>query len=165
VSTEDTRRFPEAVLRVLKVLDSFDCDYQVRSFNEPAHHAREAAELLNSPLGAIVKSLVFKLEGQEKYILVLVSGQNRVARKKITKTIGEQIVKAKPGEVLSITGYYVGAVPPFWFNNDLPVIIDEDLLMFHELWSSAGSAHILLNFKSSILKRIPGGQICDIKEM
>lgn len=160
-----TRKFPEEVLAVFKVLDTNDCDYKVRVFEAPAHHAREAAALVGSSLGAIVKSLVFTNEGHDKYFLILVSGQNRADRNKLSKIIKEQVVQAKPDEVLSETGYPVGAVPPFGLNPDFPVFVDEDLMAFERLWASAGSANTLVNFESVILEDIYDGRICDIKEI
>lgn len=160
----DDQDFPIEISRVLDVLNANDCEYQVRTFKAPAHHASEAAELLGCPIGAVVKSLVFASKDQEKFLLVLVSGQNRADRRILEEIIGQQISPAKPGKVLALTGYLVGAVPPFGKGIDLPVIIDQDLITFQNLWASAGSPHILVNFESVILQHITGGQICDIKE-
>ena len=159
------REFPEKVLTVLEVLETRGFEYQVRSFEAPAHHAREAADLLDCPIGAIVKSLVFRIKDQEKYVLVLVSGQNRADRNKLSKFVGGKVVPAKPGKVLSITGYPVGAVPPFGLKADLPVIIDEDLMAFEALWASGGSAFTLVNFESGIIEKVTGGRIYDIKKI
>lgn len=161
---KNTQKFPEEVRKVLEVLNSQDIDHQLRIFDAPAHHASEAAELLNCPLGAVVKSLIFSSKDQENIVLVLVSGQNRADRRKLSEIIGHQVYPAKPDKVLSETGYPVGAVPPFGEGIDLPVIIDQDLMTFQNLWASAGSAHILVNFESSILRQITGGSVSDIKE-
>lgn len=162
---KNTQKFPEEVSKVLEVLNSQDMDHQVRVFDTPAHHAREAAELLNCPLGAVVKSLVFASKDQEKFVLVLVSGQNRADNQKLSKITGFGVLPAKPERVLALTGYPVGAVPPFGADLELPVIIDQDLMTYQNLWASAGSPHILVNFESVILKKITGGQIGDIKEI
>jgi len=158
-----TRKFPEEVLAVFKVLDTNDCDYKVRVFEAPAHHAREAAALVGSSLGAIVKSLVFTNEGHDKYFLILVSGQNRVDKRKLSKIVGEKVFPANPDKVLLVTGYPVGAVPPFGLNPDFPVIVDEELMSIERLWASAGSAYTLVNFESVILEDIYDGWICNIK--
>ena len=160
-----SKKFPDEVLAVLSVLDAKEFNYQVRAFEAPAHHAREAAALLDCPIGAIIKSLMFKTRGHDKYILVLVSGQNRADRKKLSKIIGEQVVKAQPDEVLIETGYPVGAVPPFAVDYNFQVIIDKELMSFQNLWASAGSGHILVSFESSNLKDLTGGWIFDIKEI
>lgn len=160
----DSQKFPDEVLAVLRVLDSKGFDYQVCAFDAPAHHARQAAALLNCPIGSIVKSLVFKVKSQNTYILVLVSGQNRADRKKLSKIVGEQIVNAQPDEVLTEIGYPVGAVPPFAVDFDFHPIIDQDLMSYKNLWASAGSGYILVKFESAILEDITGGWICDIKE-
>ena len=161
----DDFQFPDGVLIVLEVLDSHDCEYQLRTVEKPAHHAKEAADLLGCPLGAVVKSLIFTSKYQDNFVLVLVSGQNRADKKKLEEIIGQQISPAKPDKVLAFTGYSIGAVPPFGKDFDFPVIIDQDLMAHSSLWASAGSPHILVNFESSILKEITGGKIFDIKEI
>ncbi len=164
MNSRDSRQIPEKVLRVLEVLESLACDYKLRTFETPAHHAKQAAELLECHLGAVVKSLVFEVNAHESFLLVLVSGQNRVDGGKLSKIVGDKVFPAKPDRVLLTTGYPVGAVPPFGLTRRLPVIIDNDLLEFEYLWASAGSKNTLVKFKSSILSDITGGRVCDIKE-
>ena len=48
----------------------------MREFPEGTHTAQDAADAIGCPVAAIVKSLVFTLDGSP--ILVLVSGANRV---------------------------------------------------------------------------------------
>jgi prolyl-tRNA editing enzyme YbaK/EbsC (Cys-tRNA(Pro) deacylase) len=112
----------------------------------------------------VVKSLVFASKDQEKFVLVLVSGQNRADNQKLSKITGFGVLPAKPERVLALTGYPVGAVPPFGFGTDFPAIIDEDLLDFQDIWASAGSENFLVKFQSSLLAKITGGKVSKIKE-
>jgi len=155
--------FPDKVNEVLKVFDKFGYGCEVRVFKQAAHHAHQAAELLNCPLGAVVKSLVFETKDQTGFVLVLASGQNRVDIKKVSNIIGSKVFSAKPESVLTLTGFPVGAVPPFGIEGDPRVIIDADLLLHRDVWAAAGSANYLMGFKSRCLPHLTQGVVYDIK--
>jgi prolyl-tRNA editing enzyme YbaK/EbsC (Cys-tRNA(Pro) deacylase) len=156
--------FPENVKKVLSVIIRFGYIYQLRFSGQGAHHAHQAAELLKCPLGAVLKSLVFKIEDQAEFVLVLASGQNRVDIKSVSTIIGAKVFPAKPESVFIMTGFPVGAVPPFGVEGDPTVIIDADLLSFQEVWAAAGSANYLMGFESSWLSQLTKGRVYNIKE-
>lgn len=156
--------FPENVKKVLSVFIGFGYRYHLRFSGQGAHHAHQAAELLKCPLGAVVKSLVFKIEDQTEFVLVLVSGQNRVDIKSVSNVIGAKVFPAKPESVLAMTGFPVGAVPPFGIEDDSTVIIDADLLSFQEVWAAVGSANYLMGFESRWLPQLAQGSVYNIKE-
>jgi Cys-tRNA(Pro) deacylase len=164
MNSSDYEKYSENVIKVLDVLEAKDCKYTVRSFNSVAHHAKQAAALLDCPIGAVIKSLVFEIKGSEKYALVLVSGQNLVDSKKLTDIIGKEVFPAKPGKVEVLTGYSVGAVPAFGIEGDFQVVIDQDLMSYPQLWASAGSSKVLVRFNSNRLVALTGGEIREIKQ-
>ena len=73
----------EPVKRVQKKLLEFDASYKVMVLGSSARTAREAAESLNTDVGSIVKSLLFKSENN--FILCLVSGDRRCSLNKLKK--------------------------------------------------------------------------------
>lgn len=155
---------PEKVKDVLGVLIGFGYRYDLRFFDQGAYHAHQAAKLLKCPLGAVVKSLVFIIEGKSEFVLVLASGQNRVDIKSVSNIIGGKVFPAKPESVLAMTGFPVGAVPPFGIEGDSTIIIDSDLFSFQDVWAAAGSANYLMGFESMWLPQLTQGNVCDIKE-
>ncbi len=155
---------PEGTIRLLDLLKEKGVDYELRSFETPAHHAKQAAALLNCPLGAVVKSLVFKEISGEKTLLVLVSGSNRVDLDALTNIVGAAVKPAHPRHVQALTGYEVGAVPPFGVNREVQTIIDADLMTYDHLWAAAGCANILIRIASSDLYKFTGGQVNIIKQ-
>jgi Cys-tRNA(Pro) deacylase len=157
--------YPKEIKPVLSHLKQKRIDYQIRTFESPAHHANEAAELLSCPLGAVVKSLVFQKDSTGEILLVLVSGKNRVDMEKLNALVGERTHPASPQMVIKKTGYPVGAVPPFGISGALPVFIDEDLQGYDLVWGSAGTVNILLGIAPGDLQYISGGQIVIIKEI
>jgi prolyl-tRNA editing enzyme YbaK/EbsC (Cys-tRNA(Pro) deacylase) len=103
------------------------------------HAAEEAAAAVGAPVGAIVKSLVFKVDGNP--LLVLASGPNRVDSALIGDALGIQVEKADADLVKTHTGYSIGGVPPFGHPTPLRTLMDEDFFAFDEVWAAAGSAN------------------------
>ncbi len=134
-----------------------------RAFLAPACRASEAAALLDCPLGAVVKSLVFQGDSSESSILALVSGKNRADTSALSRHFTEQVRQADPQAVLLHTGFPVGSVPPFGLKHDCPVIIDRDLLRFPVVWAAAGSEYQLMGMPPALLVELSGGQVADIK--
>jgi prolyl-tRNA editing enzyme YbaK/EbsC (Cys-tRNA(Pro) deacylase) len=153
---------PGRVRGVLNFLQARDIPYQLRHFDEPAHRASQASELLGCELGAVVKSLVFASEHQDEIYLLLISGANRVDLENLTVRLGVRLTPAVPDVVLLRTGYPVGSVPPFGFEEVFPVIIDADLMDFPFLWASAGESRVLVRICSRDLPLLTRGQILQI---
>ncbi len=150
---------PEFLKKFLAVLDEHAAPYQLRRFDKPAHHASQAAKLLHCSLGAVVKSLVFTGSEDGKFLLVLVSGENRVDLEQITKLVGDQVKLANPKDIFSLTGYEVGAVPPFGVDGNHLTIIDADLMAFEYVWAAAGSQNILIKIAPTDLRQLSRGMI------
>ncbi len=155
--------FPALVQNNLALLEREGIPYQLKIFERPAYRASQAAELLECELGAVVKSLVFLLDGKD-LLLVLASGENRVDLELLETQLGQKVSQAKPGDVRRLTGYEVGSVPPFGIPGDFPVLIDEDLLHFAQVWAAGGSAHILVGLSPETLQQISGGKVMRIKQ-
>lgn len=154
---------PEGVQRTLACFNALAIPYDLRIFSEPAHTANQAATLLGCPIGAIVKSLVFLMGDQETLLLVLVSGKNRADLQRLAGIVGEPVHTANPEIVKRLTGFEIGAVPPIGIPGEYPVIIDEDLLAFDKIWSSAGAGMIVVGFSSQDLKKIKRGKVDRIR--
>ena len=75
--------FKETVKRVEKALRKFDTYLKIISLDETARTAKDAAGSLKCELGAIVKSLVFKAEGE--FLVCLVSGEKRCSLNRLKK--------------------------------------------------------------------------------
>lgn len=154
---------PETVQHVLDGLAKAGVEVELKSFDTPAHHAHQAAVLLGCPLGAVVKSLVFKVEGCDEMILVLVSGKNRVDQSTLREYFHNKVVPAQPEEVERHTGYPVGSVPPVGIRGDLPVILDKDLEAYEYLWASAGSESYLFRITPQALLTLTQARIKAIR--
>ena len=149
--------------KVQNSLRELGASYQVVEFTESTRTAQEAADRVGSNLGQIVKSLIFKGKSSNKGILVLTSGSNRVDEARISQYAGENIGRADPDFVRSVTGFAIGGVPPVGHAQPLDTYIDEDLLQYADVWAAAGTPNAVFNLPSADLVKITGGKIVRVK--
>ena len=153
----------EPVQRVIKALEVFDKNLKVQILQETARTAKDAANALNCEEGAIVKSLVFRVE--TKFLICLVSGDKRCSLNKLKKVISKKDVSmANADEVKAQTGFTIGGVSPVGHINDLNIIIDRMLERFQIVYAAAGHPNSIFKIDFLKLKDLTKGRIEDITE-
>ena len=163
MTDSQTGDYPASVQAVLSILKQSGTPFEVRSFSEPARQASQAAALVGCPLGAIVKSLVFRKHFSGDLFLALVSGQNRADTHILSQLAGDAVQPAPAEVVLAETGYPVGAVPPIGMPGEYPVVMDADLMQYPQVWASAGAEHILMALMPADLQALTQAQVERIK--
>ena len=107
-----------------------------------ARTAEDAANALQVPLGAIVKSLLFILNNgtEEIPVITLIAGDKKCKIERISQIleINGNVRKPDAHEVKTITGYSIGGVSPVGLPNTVRLIIDNSLERFEKIWSAAG---------------------------
>ena len=153
----------EAVKRVEELLKEFDQKLSVIILDNSARTALEAASSLGCEVGAIVKSLLFKTDNS--FTLFLVSGDKRASLNKIKKNlIIEDASMATADEVKKITGFTIGGVSPIGHLNKIPIIIDNSLERFENLYAAAGHPNCVFKIDFTNLQKITEGLIKEITE-
>lgn len=109
---------------------------EVVKLEVPVRTVREAARAVGVGEDKIIKTIVVNCGGEFRaYIL-------RGTKRLDVKSLGCRL--ATPEEVLSVTGYLVGGVPPVL---GIPVFIDEELLSEDYVYGGGGDDHSLLRFR------------------
>jgi prolyl-tRNA editing enzyme YbaK/EbsC (Cys-tRNA(Pro) deacylase) len=109
---------------------------EVVKLEVPVRTVREAARAVGVGEDKIIKTIVVNCGGEFRaYIL-------RGTKRLDVKSLGCRL--ATPEEVLSVTGYPVGGVPPVL---GIPVFIDEELLSEDYVYGGGGDDHSLLKFR------------------
>jgi prolyl-tRNA editing enzyme YbaK/EbsC (Cys-tRNA(Pro) deacylase) len=119
--------------------------------------APEAAAAVGCEVGAIVKSLVFRV-GDEA-VLALVSGGNRADESLLQAGFGAAVERADADFVRAATGYSIGGVPPIGHLRPLRTLVDEDLLRFPVVWGAAGTPRSVFPIAPDELARLAGGAV------
>ena len=153
----------ETVKRVEKSLKEFNSNLEVIVLNKTARTAKDAAISLNCQLGAIVKSLVFKAEGE--FLVCLVSGDKRCSLNKLKKILKKKdVAMANANEVKDHTGFSIGGVAPTGYLKKLNTIVDKSLSRFNYVYGAAGHPDCVFKITFSELVKLTSGKIAEIIE-
>ena len=130
---------------------------------QTARTANDAANSLNTEVGSIVKSLLFRNE--ENFFLCLVSGDKRCSLNKLKKIFNSKdLSMASPDEVKDQTGYTIGGVSPVGHKNKLEILVDESLNRFKNLYAAAGHPNCIFKISFDELLNLTNGVVKDIVE-
>lgn len=143
-------------VRVRDVLTEMGVTGQVRQLVDSTRTAREAAEALGVPVGAICSSLVFLLDGEP--LLVLTSGAHRVDTEMLGEALGGTVTRADADAVRAATGQPIGGVAPVGHPAPLRTVVDVALEEFEVVWAAAGHPHAVFPTSFAELLRITGGE-------
>ena len=153
----------EPVKRAEKCLKEFDENLSVVELENSAKTALDAANSLNCEVGAIVKSLLIKIEND--FLLCLVSGDKRCSLNKLKKISEKKNVRmASADEVKSQTGYTIGGVSPVGHINKIQIFIDNSLSRFTDIFAAAGHPNVIFKINYEKLIQITKGDVKDITE-
>ena len=153
------------VLKVKNYLQKFDPSIKLIELNTTARTAQDAANSLKQEVGAIVKSLLFKNVETNEYYLCLVSGDQYISLDKLSKIIGNKIIKANADECKEVTGFSIGGVPPVaHIHSPSRIFIDEKLNRFDMGYAAAGHPYVVFEITFEQLCQISKGNIVDFIE-
>ena len=153
----------EPVKRAKEALKNFNSEIEVIELEQTARTAVDAANSLNTEVGSIVKSLLFRNE--ENFLLCLVSGDKRCSLNKLKKIFNSKdLSMASPDEVKDQTGYTIGGVSPVGHKNKLEILVDESLNRFKNLYAAAGHPNCIFKINFDELLNLTNGTVKDIVE-
>ena len=151
------------VKRVERALKEFDNNFKIVELKSSARTAKDAASSLNSEVGAIVKSLLFRT--RDNFVLCLVSGDKKCSLNKLKKIINcTDISMASPDEVKQNTGFTIGGVSPVGHIRELKIYVDRSLNRFNEIYAAAGHPNCIFKINYENLINISNGEEKDFVE-
>lgn len=125
--------------------------------------AQEAADAIGCEVAHIAKSIIFRLKNDDKPLLVIASGVNRINEKQISSHLNDKLGKADADFVREHTGFVIGGVPPLGHIESIVTLIDEDLLQFREIWAAAGHPRAVFQLTPEELVQMTKGQVICVK--
>jgi prolyl-tRNA editing enzyme YbaK/EbsC (Cys-tRNA(Pro) deacylase) len=151
-----------AVQRVQAALVAAGSTAQVIALADTARTAEDAARTLGCELGAIVKSLVFAVDGRP--ILALVAGDRRCDMRRLGDALGlaGKIGRADADLVLQACGQSIGGVAPIGHPAPLPTAIDAGLGRFTRIYAAAGHPHCIFPTSLGELECLCAAQAAEI---
>ncbi|MEM2237407.1 MAG: YbaK/EbsC family protein [Candidatus Caldarchaeum sp.] len=120
-----------------------------------------AAAAVNCDVSRIAKNIV--LVGSRAYVLVI-SGDKKIDLEKFSKAVNENVRLAKPDEVLRITGYAVGGVPPFGHLDRVKIFVDSSVKRHDFVYTSGGADNMLLKIRVDALLNVAEAEVVDVSK-
>ncbi len=148
-----------AVRRVQAALAEAGSGAQVIALVSTARSAEDAAASIGTPLGSIVKSLVFTVAGAS--VMALVAGDRRCDPKALGRALGREgkVRRADADAVRAATGFSIGGVAPLAHETPLPIAIDASLGRFETVYAAAGHPHCVFATTIDELQRLTDGTV------
>jgi len=139
-----------SVIRVQAALRERGSMADIVELEENVPTAEAAATALGTELGAIVKSLVFTIDGEA--VMALIAGDRRCDTKALPKAFGRTGLVTRPDadRVRAATGFAIGGVAPLGHPQPLATAIDDSLGRFDTIYAAAG--HPRCVFPTTVLE-------------
>lgn len=123
-------------------------------YHEETYSAEKASRVLNVDIKSIVKSVIF-MSDTGVPVLVVVRGDKRVPQNRLAKELGFRKLRlANEEEVLRITGYRPGAVPPTGHRQKILTVVDMDLPDDEYVYCGGGSIGATLRIRVGDIVRL-----------
>ena len=149
------------VAEITRLLREAGAQGEVRELPRSARTAAEAAAQLGVPVGAIVSSLVFHVDGAP--LLVLTSGGHRVDEALVAGLLGvPRISRATPEFVRRHTGQAIGGVAPIGHPAPIGTLVDIELARHDQVWAAAGHPHTVFPTTYDELLQLTGGTAAEV---
>ena len=153
----------EPVKRVQEFINRFDAKLKVLVLDTSAKTAKDAANSLKCEVGAIVKSLLFRSNGD--FLICLIAGDRRCSLNKLKKILEKKNVSmANADEVKANTGFSIGGVAPIAHIKKLDIFIDKSLSRFEDVFGAAGHPNCVFKINYSQLVQMTKGKVKEITE-
>lgn len=148
-----------AVRRVQAALREKGSRAEIIELETTARTAEDAARSLGVEVGAIVKSLVFTIDGDP--VMALIAGDRRCDTRALGPAFGRSglVLRADAEKVREATGFAIGGVAPIGHPAQLPTVIDDSLGRFETVYAAAGHPHCVFPTTMLELSLLTGGAV------
>jgi Cys-tRNA(Pro) deacylase len=142
---------------------------EILPMSEDTPTVPDAARALGVKEEQIIKSLVFLVAkypaGDGQPVLVIANGTGKVDDRLVAHHFGvgrKRAKMARPEQALEITGYAVGAMPPFGHKIRLPTLVDPGVVAQKEIFGGGGEINAMLRLTPDELLRVTEAQIVSV---
>ncbi len=130
--------------------------HRIFRHKEPPRSLEQAAAERGQRPQQVIRSILFRL-AEGNYRLVLVAGPRQIDWKSLRRLLGvRRVTMATPEEVLTVTGYPIGAVGPVGLKQPIPILMDESVLAEEEISMGSGMRGVAVILRSADLRAALG---------
>jgi len=126
----------------------------------PTPTVEAAAEAVGTTPDSIIKSVLFLI--CDRPVLAIAGGLDPIDQRAIASRfeVGRRQVKlAGAADVLRVTGYPVGGVPPFGYPEPVETLLDPGVLAQPVVYGGGGDHHTLIRLSPGEIRRVTGAEV------
>ncbi len=141
-------------------LESHQIEGEIVYPGAPTPTVPAAAKALGVEETQIVKTMIFLVDGNP--FAVYTCGTRHVDPRKLAQRLQvnhKRVRLAEAEQVLALTGYAVGTVPPVGLKTPMPAFIDPTVLEHEIVYAGGGSINALLKMRSAELRRVTNAEV------
>jgi len=142
---------------------------EILHLSVPTPTVETAAQALGVQPEQIVKSILFLVEvAHSSPVLAIACGPAYIERRLIAARFGvgrKRVRLASPEEVLAISGYEVGAMPPFGHRQPLPTLLDRRVLGLPAAYAGGGEENAIVRLAPGDIARFTSAAVMDLTAM
>ena len=141
---------------VTRALDQLNIPYRLFQHARPPASLEQAAAERGQQPTQIVRSILFRLS-KDDYAMVLIAGPTQISWRALRRCLGRSRLRmASREEVLTVTGYEIGAVSPFGLPQPIRLLVDQSVLAHDEISIGSGQRGTTIIMRVSDLKKALG---------
>ena len=148
-----------------RAADAHGFEVEVHEFPEGTKTAADAARAIGCAVAQIASGIVLSAAGD--LVVVVTSGANRVEEASVADHLDVDpgsVSMADADEIKATLGWAIGGVPPFCHDVDVPVLMDETLREYEEVWAAAGTPAAVFPIAPDRLRQLSGATVADVAE-
>jgi len=153
--------------RLLALLDAHGASYRIIE-HEPEGRSELISAIRGNDPGQAMKAIVVSVRGGglgKRHAMAVVPGNRRLHMKALLAHLKAQKGRFAPAEeATELTGCVMGAIPPFSFRDDLPLVVDNAFKEWKEVAFNAGRLDRSLFLAFADYRAIVGPDFADISE-
>ena len=131
----------------------------------PTPTVLDAAQALQVPVERVIKSLIFMADGAP--VLVIAAGESRVSLRRLADTLElskRKLRFATPEQAQELSGYPVGAMPPFAHKQPLMTLMDDTINGEEIVYGGGGTKQAMLAVAVPVLKQVTNARYAALCE-
>lgn len=144
-------------------LQSREVPHEISVVEMPARTVSMAAATLGLDESEIGKTLIVQTD--DSAVVAMLPGNRRLDVRKLKKITGANKIKlVDTEELVNLTGYVLGSIPPLAHAKEMPVYVDHRLLRIPVIYTCGGQSNAVLKIKPIDLISAGNAQIVDIAD-
>jgi prolyl-tRNA editing enzyme YbaK/EbsC (Cys-tRNA(Pro) deacylase) len=153
------------VEELLTYMKAHNIPGEILHLNVPTPTVETAAQAVGTSVDQIIKSILFMVDDQP--VLAIACGLSSINRRAIADLFGvgrKRVKLASPETVLEVSGYEVGAMPPFGHRQPLTTLINTRVLEYTDAYAGGGAENAIVHLNPQDILRVTGAKVLDLLE-